>query len=97
MPVSLVETGSVDCTGKKRQPWKRRRTCFSIIQRSGPQLTWICFAKADGLAQADSFIDAGVMPAMSAAKPTTELVSAWPTLDVRLDLGHGVVLHIGRR
>ncbi|MFD2272293.1 hypothetical protein ACFS07_17100 [Undibacterium arcticum] len=51
----------------------------------------------DAVAQAASFIDAGVLPPMRDAQPVMQGESASAALDVRLDLGHGLVLHIVRR
>lgn len=52
-------------------------------------------AETDGAVPAAGFIDAGVMaPAVPAM---TQCESAVATLEVRLDLGHGLVLQIVRR
>ena len=51
-------------------------------------------AGAEGTA---GFIDVGAWPAAREAPPITPLGSAGAALDVRLELGHGLVLHIARR
>ncbi|TAL89565.1 MAG: hypothetical protein EPN46_09210 [Candidimonas sp.] len=43
------------------------------------------------------FIDAGAWPAAREAPPMALIEPAKATLDVRLDFGHGLVLHIARR
>ena len=54
-------------------------------------------AEAGGTASAASFIDVGVMPSAPAVSSMAQCELASATLEVRLDLGHGLVLHIVRR
>ena len=94
---------------RKEIEWRQRLARFAA---SGQRVTSFCQAESvsaatfyhwrkqltgtAGASQAGSFIDAGVMPAASEAQPT-QTASAGAALEVRLDLGHGVVLHIVRR
>lgn len=50
-----------------------------------------------GAAPAGGFIDAGLLQPAPKAPPMTREVPAGAVLEVRLDLGHGVLLHIVRR
>lgn len=54
-------------------------------------------AEPGGTARAAGFIDVGVMPPAPAAPAMTQCASAGAILEVRLDLGHGLVLQIVRR
>ena len=54
-------------------------------------------AEAGGAAPAAGFIDVGVMPPAPAVPSMTQCESASAMLEVRLDLGHGLVLQIVRR
>lgn len=54
-------------------------------------------AKTSGAAPAAGFIDVGMMPPAPAVPSMTQCESAGATLEVRLDLGHGLVLQIVRR
>lgn len=54
-------------------------------------------AETDGETPAAGFIDVGVMPPAAAVPSMTPCESAGATLEVRLDLGHGLVLQIVRR
>ncbi|MEO7128500.1 MAG: hypothetical protein ABI040_06480 [Rhodoferax sp.] len=54
-------------------------------------------AETGGAASAGGFIEVGVMPPARAAPPMAQCESAGATLEVRLDLGHGLVLQIVRR
>lgn len=54
-------------------------------------------AEAGGAAPAAGFIDVGVIPPAPAVSSMAQCESASATLEVRLDLGHGLVLQIVRR
>ncbi len=54
-------------------------------------------AAVDVAAPAAGFIDAGVMPPAPPMPSMTQCESVGATLEVRLDLGHGLVLQIVRR
>jgi transposase-like protein len=54
-------------------------------------------AEAGGTAPNSGFIDVGVMSPAPAVSAMTQCESAGATLEVRLDLGHGLVLQIVRR
>lgn len=51
----------------------------------------------DTSAQTASFIDIGALPPACAARAVSQGDSGDAALEVRLDLGHGLVLHIVRR
>lgn len=54
-------------------------------------------AERGGVTPAAGFIDVGVIPPATAAPSMTQSEPAGATLEVRLDLGHGLVLQIVRR
>ena len=92
----------------KQMEWQRRLARFA---GSGQQLKQFCLAervstatfyrwhkllgKAASAVPDARFIDVGPMPAAPRATPKVEPASA--ALEVRLELGHGLVLHIVRR
>ena len=49
-----------------------------------------------GAALPAGFIDVGAMPATPAARPKAQAAAPATGVEVRLDLGHGLVLHIVR-
>ena len=91
----------------KEVEWRRRLARFAA---SGQQVRQFCQAERvstatfyrwhkllgdSALAPDSGFIDVGPMPSAPRATPKTAPASA--ALEVRLELGHGLVLHIVRR
>ena len=95
---------------RKEVEWRQRLARFAA---SGQQIKSFCQAESvseavfyrwrkqlaavAGVAPAAGFIDVGVMPPAPAVPSMTQCESASATLEVRLDLGHGLVLQIVRR
>ena len=95
---------------RKELEWRQRMTRFAA---SGEQIKLFCQAeqiseaafyrwrtKLAAIADAPSatcFIDAGVMPAAPAVQAAAQSAPVGAALEVRLDFGHGMVLHIVRR
>lgn len=102
--------GMVAKQSGKEVEWRRRLARFAA---SDQQIKAFCQAEAvseatfyrwrkqladiGGAAPVPGFIDAGVMLPAPAAPSMTSCESAGATLEVRLDLGHGLVLQIVRR
>lgn len=102
--------GIAEKQSRKEVEWRQRLARFAA---SGQQIKSFCqtesvseavfyrwrkqLAAVDGVAPAAGFIDVGVMPAAPSAPSTMPCDSAGATLEVRLDLGHGLVLQIVRR
>ncbi len=102
-------TGRVTKQSSKEVEWKRRLVRFAA---SGQPVRQFCQAEGVSAASfyrwqgllskavvappaAASFIDVGAMPASPRTTPKVESTGA--ALEVRLELGHGLVLHIVRR
>jgi hypothetical protein len=101
-------TAKVTKQSNKEEQWRRRLGRFAA---SGLQVKQFCQAEAVSAAsfyrwskllaksarapRAVGFIDAGPMPPEPRATPKLEPASA--ALEVRFELGHGLVLHIVRR
>ncbi len=100
-------TGRVTKQSSKEVEWKRRLVRFAA---SGQPVRQFC--QAEGVSAASfyrwqgllskavvappaAFIDVGAMPAPP--RSTTKVESTGAALEVRLELGHGLVLHIVRR
>ncbi|WP_426212025.1 IS66 family insertion sequence element accessory protein TnpA [Massilia sp. TWP1-3-3] len=95
---------------RKEVEWRQRLARFAA---SGQQIKSFCQAESvseavfyrwrkqlaavAGVAPAAGFIDACVMPPAPAVPSMTQCESAGTTLQVRLDLGYGLVLQIVRR
>jgi transposase-like protein len=95
---------------RKEVEWRQRLARFAT---RGQEVKAFCQAEAvseatfyrwrkqltagDGAAPVAGFIDVGVMPPALAAPSMTPCESAGAMLEVRLDLGHGLVLQIVRR
>ncbi len=95
---------------RKEAEWRQRLARFAA---SGQQVKSFCqsesvseavfyrwrkqLAAADGVAPAAGFIDAGTMASAAAVPTLAQCEPAGATLEVRLDLGHGLVLQIVRR
>jgi hypothetical protein len=95
---------------RKEVEWRQRLARFAA---SAQQIEGFCQAKSvseatfyrwrkelatnDVAASAAGFIDVGMMPSSPAVPPKTQCDSAGATLEVRLDLGHGLVLQIVKR
>ncbi|MFM9438144.1 transposase-like protein [Janthinobacterium sp. CG_23.3] len=102
--------GMVVKQSRKEVEWRQRLARFA---KSGQQIKSFCQAESvseavfyrwrkqleavGDVAPAAGFIDVGVMPPAPSAPSMTPCDSAGATLDVRLDLGHGLVLQIVRR
>jgi hypothetical protein len=69
--------------------WVSEATFYRWRQRLGET--------GDAVAPATSFIDVGVLPLAAQSAPATHGEPADTALEIRLDLGHGLVLHIVRR
>ena len=94
----------------KEVEWRQRLARFAT---SGQQIKSFCQAESvseavfyrwrkrlaavGGVAPTAGFIDVGVMPPAPSVPSMTQGESASATLEVRLDLGHGLVLQIVRR
>ena len=95
---------------RKEVEWRQRLARFAT---SGQQIKSFCQAESvseavfyrwrkqlaavGGVAPAGGFIDVGVLPPAPPVPSTTQCEAASATLEVRLDLGHGLVLQIVRR
>ena len=95
---------------RKEVEWRQRLARFAT---SGQQIKSFCqsesvseavfyrwrkqLAATGGAAVEAGFIDVGVMPPAPAVASMTQCESVGATLEVRLDLGHGLVLQIVRR
>ena len=95
---------------RKEVEWRQRLARFAT---SGQQIKSFCQAESvseavfyrwrkqltavGGVAPAAGFIDAGVMPPAPPVPSMTHCESVGATLEVRLDLGHGLVLQLVRR
>ena len=95
---------------RKELEWRQRMARFAA---SGEQIKLFCQAeliseaafyrwrtKLAGAVDAPSttgFIDAGVMATAPATQTVPQPAPVGAALEVRLDLGHGMVLHIVRR
>ena len=102
--------GMVAKQSRKEVEWRQRLARFAT---SGQQVKFFCQAESvseavfyrwrkqlatvGGVAPAAGFIDAGVMPPAAPVPSMTQCESVGATLEVRLDLGHGLVLQIVRR
>lgn len=102
--------GMVAKQSRKEVEWRQRLTRFAA---SDQQIKAFCQAEAvseatfyrwrkqlaerGGVTPAAGFIDVGVIPPTAAVASMTRSESAGATLEVRLDLGHGLVLQIVRR
>jgi transposase-like protein len=102
--------GMVAKQSRKEVEWRQRLVRFAA---SGQQVEAFCQAEAvseatfyrwrkqlaerSGAAPAAGFIDVGVIPQTPAVPSMTQSESTGATLEVRLDLGHGLVLQIVRR
>lgn len=102
--------GMVAKQSRKEVEWRQRLARFAT---SGQQIKSFCqtesvseaafhrwrkqLAEARGAEPAAGFIDVGVMPPAPAVPAITQCESASAMLEVRLDLGHGLVLQIVRR
>ena len=100
--------GMVVKQSRKEVEWRQRLARFAA---SGQQVKPFCYAESVSEATfyrwrkqlaetseatpATGFIDAGVMP--PAPTQMSQVEPAGAALEVRLDLGHGMVLHIVRR
>lgn len=109
----MVKQESGATPSKKEQLWRERLTRFALsglqvaefcsneavseasFYRWRKQLTELAATPL----HVARFIDAGAMSAVAAPKlsAVVQETSAAPNLEVRLDLGHGLVLHIVRR
>lgn len=101
-------TGRVTKQSSKEVEWRRRLVRFAA---SGQPVRQFCQAEGVSAASfyrwqgllskavvappAATFIDVGAMSAPP--RTTTKVESAGAALEVRLELGHGLVLHIVRR
>ncbi len=95
---------------RKEEEWRHRLARFAT---SGQQIKSFCQAESVSeavfyrwrkqlsatsiAAPAAGFIDVGMMPSVPALTVPTQCDSAAAALEVRLDLGHGLVLQIVRR
>jgi transposase-like protein len=95
---------------RKEVEWRQRLARFAA---SGQQIKPFCqvelvseatfyrwrkqLAETGDATPAAGFIDVGVLPPVSEVQSTTRCESASAALEIRLDLGHGLVLHIVRR
>ena len=102
--------GITEKQSRKDVEWRQRLARFAA---SGQQVKSFCKAESvseavfyrwrkhlsavGGVGFAASFIDVGEMPPAPAVPPMTQRESAGAMLEVRLDLGHGLVLQIVRR
>lgn len=102
--------GMVVEQSSKEVAWRQRLARFAA---SGQKIKPFCHAESVSEATfyrwrkqlaetgdatpADGFIDAGVMAPAPAAQAVPRVEPAGAALEVRLDLGHGMVLHIVRR
>jgi transposase-like protein len=101
--------GMVVKQSRKEVEWRQRLARFAA---NNQQIKLFCQAESvseatfyrwrkqlaeTGGAAAAGFIDVGVMPPAPAVPSMTQRESAGATLEVRLDLGHGLVLQIVRR
>ncbi|MDM5179223.1 hypothetical protein PO883_18665 [Massilia sp. DJPM01] len=102
--------GMVAKQSRKEVEWRQRLARFAA---NGQEVKTFCLAESVseaalyrwrkqlaatvGVSPAAGFIDVGVMPPTPAVPPMTQCESAGATLEVRLDLGHGLVLQIVRR
>ena len=102
--------GIAEKQSRKEVEWRQRLARFAT---SGQQIKSFCQAESvsqavfyrwrkqlaavDGVEPAAGFIDVGVMSPAPSVSSMTPCESAGATLEVRLDLGHGLVLQIVRR
>lgn len=102
--------GMVAKQSRREVEWRQRLARFAT---SGQQIKSFCqtesvseaafyrwrqqLAEARVAEPAAGFLDVGVMPSTPAVPAITQCESAGAMLEVRLDLGHGLVLQIVRR
>lgn len=102
--------GMVVKQSRKEVEWRQRLARFAA---NGQQIKLFCqaesvseatfyrwrkqLAETAGATADAGFIDVGVMPPASAVPSMTQCESAGAALEIRLDLGHGLVLQIVRR
>ena len=95
---------------RKEVEWRQRLARFAA---KGQEVKPFCLAESvseatfyrwrkqlaatNGAASGAGFIDVGVMPPASAVSSMRQCESTGATLEVRLDLGNGLVLQIVRR